>query len=147
MKKNNSLVLNAKILKPNIVLPNKAHYSDAGFDVYSPECFSIKPGERRRIPLGFAIELEDETCAMIQGKSGLANRYGIDTIGNIIDCGYIGECHAILVNHGDNTVTFMEGDKIAQMIIFKIAPTVGFKQVKKLNDTPRGDGGFGSTGK
>ena len=140
-------MIKIKKLKRDIKIPIKAHSSDAGFDVYAIEQFLINKGDRYCAALGFAIELPDNTVAMIQSKSGLANKFGIDTIGNIIDSGYRGECHAILVNHGDNTIKFESGDKIAQMLIIKLDKTDILQEVVELSEADRGNNKFGSSGK
>ncbi len=127
--------------------PMKAYPTDAGFDVYSLDEAYIEPGCRISLPLGFAIELPENTVAMIQGKSGLANRSGIDTIGNIIDSGYRGECHATLINHGDEIVAIDQGQKVAQMLIIKLDPTNELIEADELSEADRGEGKFGSTGK
>jgi len=128
-------------------LPTKAHDGDAGFDVYNID----KPlilgfGERYRIPLGFAIEIPPGWVALIQEKSGLATNSGIMTIGNVIDSGYRGECHATLVCLSQKPVTIERGQKVAQMLILPCYTGKTYEVRSLLEDTERGSKGFGSSG-
>lgn len=140
-------MIKIKKLEKNVKLPSKAHESDAGFDLYANEAFHINPGEIYNVPLGFAIEIPKHTVALVQGKSGLAKNNRITTIGNVIDSGYRGECHALLINHGYEPIYFNQGDKVAQLLIIKLFEVDKFKEVEELSDTSRGSGGFGSTGR
>lgn len=138
--------LRIKKLNDDATIPKRFHSTDAGVDLYSPIEFTLKPGEFKRIQLGIAIELPKNHVAMVQGKSGLAIKYGIDTIGNIIDEGYSGEISATLVCNGNDEFKVFIGDKIAQLLIMPISyPEI--EEVDDINSGDRGDAGFGSTGK
>jgi len=141
------MVPRIKILRPEQT-PIKKHAGDAGFDVFSDIDHLFWPGMTRKIPLGFCIELPHGWFAMISERSGMAANQSFFTIGNIIDCTYRGEVHAILYN-GDpnNRQQINKGDKIAQMIILPCYTSRIFETVDILHDSPRGDSGFGSTGK
>ena len=129
-------------------MPIKAHSGDAGFDVFSDDNHLLWPGMSKKIPLGFCIELPRDWFAMISERSGMAAKQSLFTIGNIIDCTYRGEVHAIIHN-GDpnNRHQINKGDKIAQMLIIPCYTSTILEVVDELTDTPRGDSGFGSTGK
>jgi len=141
-----------KKLYKDTTLPTKAHSDDAGFDVYSREDKLIEPGKRYNFALGFALELvdphrsDDKYVGLIQGKSGRAVKQGITTIGNVIDQGYRGECHAILVNLGESDIVIKSGEKIAQLLILPIANCHVLRKKEELHESKRGDGKFGSTG-
>lgn len=122
--------------------PLRAHYNDAGADVYSTQDILLEPHTTIKIPLGFGLELPDGFMACIFPRSGLTSK-GI--ISNIppIDSGYRGEIHAIITNTTDNTYIINKNDRIGQLVIL---PIILCDFVEKLDNT-RGEGGFGSTGK
>lgn len=122
--------------------PFRAHYNDAGADVYSTQDILLEPHTTIKIPLGFGLELPDGFMACIFPRSGLTSK-GI--ISNIppIDSGYRGEIHAIITNTTDNTYIINKNDRIGQLVIL---PIILCDFVEKL-DNIRGEGGFGSTGK
>lgn len=137
-----------KMLNDKVKPPTKMFTGDGGFDVFSahPKKIFIAPGERVCIPLGFAIQLNPHSVALIQAKSGMALKDGITTIGNVIDSTYRGECHAILVNHGFDDVVIEPYQKVAQIIILLCYGSKDYQIVKELDETERGQDGFGSTG-
>jgi len=108
----------------------------------------IEPGQHALIKTGFAMALPDNYEAQIRPRSGLALKHGITVLNapGTIDADYRGEVGVILINHGNEAFTVQRGDRIAQMII---APFVQarFEPVDSLNETERGTGGFGSSGK
>lgn len=115
----------------------------------SPEGWSIalKPGERRLIKTGVAIELPPGAEAQVRPRSGLALKNGITVLNSpgTIDPDYRGDIGVLLINHGDVEFEITHGDKIAQLVL---APTLHalFQEEAKLSDSDRGDKGFGSTG-
>jgi dUTP pyrophosphatase len=129
-------------------LPTKAHNGDAGFDVYSASDLDIMigPGERYKFPVGIAIELPLGFMALVQGKSGLAAKDGITTIGNVIDSGYRGQVHAILLNTSQVSITIKPRQKLAQLIVIPCYTDYVFEVVNTLTESTRGADGFGSTG-
>ncbi len=128
-------------------LPQYAHENDAGLDLYSIDNISIKSEEIILIKTGISIQLPPNTEAQIRPRSGLALKNGITVLNTpgTIDEGYRGEIGVILINHGSDEFVVTEGMKIAQMVI-KPVLKVMVKQVDGLNNTSRGEGGFGSTG-
>lgn len=128
-------------------IPEYAHNGDAGMDLYSIENVSLEPGERKLIHTGIRIQLPANTEAQIRPRSGLALKHGITVLNTpgTIDEGYRGEIGIILINHGEETFKITEGMRIAQMVI-KSTVSVNVERIDSLDDTSRGDGGFGSTG-
>lgn len=122
-----------------------AHDGDAGMDVFSLENVTIKPNERRVISTGVAMAVEPGFVALVWDKSGLAVKHGIKTMAGVIDSGYRGEVKIVLFNTSKEDHVIEMGEKIAQILIQKIESAV-LEEVKSLDDTSRGEGGFGSTG-
>lgn len=126
--------------------PEKAHEEDAGYDLRSPKtvmlkahgCICIDTGVHMAIPAGFYGKLES--------KSGLNVKRGIVSLGGVIDSGYTGSIVTKLYNLSDRDYMFRRGDKVVQIII---QPCVGplMEIVESLDDTERGGGGFGSSGR
>ncbi|MCH4258059.1 MAG: dUTP diphosphatase [Clostridium tyrobutyricum] len=138
-----------KIKKINklAVIPQYAHKGDAGMDLFSIDDVIIKPMERKLVHTGIQIQLPTNTEAQIRPRSGLALKNGITVLNTpgTIDEGYRGEIGIILINLSNEPFKVEEKMKIAQMIIKPIiSPEI--KEVDKLSDTSRGEGGFGSTG-
>jgi len=138
--------MKVKILKEGGILPQKKHKTDAGFDLYAPYDGVVFKGERIRVNLHIAISIAENQVALVQGRSGLAINNGITTIGNVIDSGYRGEISAVLLNTSNEDFGFRQGDRIAQLVLFKI-PDEEVQEVSELSEADRGDNGFGSSGK
>jgi len=135
-----------KKLKPEAIIPSYAHPGDAGLDLHSIEDYELKPGERRDFNIGFALEFPEDYAAIVKDKSGLPKKVGIHTMGGVYDAGYRGEYNVILINLSDKPYKILKGDKIAQLVIFPIS-IAEFKEVDELNESSRGIGRFGSTGR
>jgi len=136
-------------LHPGAVVPRYAHGpgEDAGMDLHAVEPATLSPGETKLIPTGLAIELPPGYEAQIRPRSGLALKYGI-TLPNspaTIDPGYRGELRVILHNLGREAFTIQPGERIAQMVIARYE-AVEWEE-GELNDSIRGEGGFGSSGR
>lgn len=135
-----------KKMHPDAKLPDFAHSDDAAMDLFAVAAVDIKPGERVAIPTGVAMAIPSGYVGLIWDKSGVAVKRGLKTIAGVIDAGYRGEVLVGLYNIGEESQHFDAGDKVAQMLIQKIEqPTL--VEVDELDETARGDGGFGSTGK
>jgi len=119
----------------------------AGLDLRADEAFSLAPGERRVVPTGLALEIPSGHEGQVRPRSGLAARHGVALVNapGTVDSDYRGEVKVILVNLGREPVTFVRGDRIAQLVIAPVARAV-VEVVEDLSDTGRGAGGFGSTG-
>jgi dUTP pyrophosphatase len=134
-------------LHPDAVLPSYAHPGDAGLDLTSVEAVTLRPGARAAVPTGLAVAVPDGWVGLVHPRSGLALRHGL-TVANApgtIDAGYRGELKVILVNVGDEEVTIAAGDRIAQLVLQEVG-LARVVEVASLDDTARGEGGFGSTG-
>ncbi len=137
--------IHVKKLHPDAVLPAFAHPGDAGMDLYSVEDMVLEPGERRSVPTGIAIALPDGYVSLVWDKSGVSHKFGVKTLGGVLDSGYRGEYLIGLVNLGQENFEIKKGQKIAQLLIQKVErPDITV--VDELDETSRGAGGFGSTG-
>ncbi len=133
-------------LHPAARIPAYAHHEDAGMDLYALEAVTIEPGARVQVKTGVAMAIPEGYVGLIWDKSGLSHRSGLKTMGGVVDAGYRGEVLVGIVNLGDIPHTFSVGDKVAQMLIQKVEhPDIEI--VAALDETARGSGGFGSTGK
>lgn len=131
-------------------LPEYATDGSAGMDLRAnlTEDQHIQPGERVMVSTGIFIELPDGYEAQIRPRSGLAIRQGITCLNSpgTIDSDYRGEIKVILINHSNEEQVIHHGDRIAQMVVQQYEK-VKWKEVKKVNETKRNEGGFGHTGK
>lgn len=136
--------------KSNHQLPSYATAGSAGMDLKANTDVpvSLKPMERWLFPTGIYIQLPDGYEAQIRPRSGLAAKYGITVTNCIgtIDSDYTGEIKVSLINLSTDTVVIYPGDRIAQMVVAKYEK-VTWEEVAALDETERGDGGFGSTGR
>jgi dUTP pyrophosphatase len=108
----------------------------------------LAPGARALVPTGFSIALPDGYEAQIRPRSGLAAKHGVTVLNTpgTIDADYRGEVKVILINHGEEPFAIRRGDRIAQMVVAPVL-AVRFTQVEVLDETERGAGGHGSTGR
>lgn len=127
------------------IAPQRAHGTDAGLDLYTPEAFTIKAHGETIVSTGVHVELPRNTVGYIRSKSGLMANFGIVTDGTI-DEGYTGEISVIMFNLSDLDYKFKKGDKIAQLVVQPVLYP-GMIIVEELEETERGDNGFGSTGR
>lgn len=142
------MTLKFKKIHPAAVLPAYAHPSDAGMDVRSVEDLIIAPGERKLVHTGLVMLLPPMYEAQVRPRSGLALKNGVTVLNTpgTIDSGYRGEVGVILINLGDQDFAIKQGDKIAQIVIAPVTqPEIVETDV--VDETDRGEGGFGSTGK
>lgn len=141
--------LGVKVVKlhPEAKEPRYAHPGDAGADLFSVENVVIYPGKWRKVGTGICIQVPSGYEAQIRPRSGLAFQHGITVLNSpgTIDSGYTGEVGVILINHGEKPFSISLGDKIAQLVITPVM-RARFEEVDSLDETTRGDGGFGSTG-
>jgi dUTP pyrophosphatase len=136
-----------KKLHPDAKVPSYAHHNDAGADICAVEKMWIPPGEWRLVKTGIAIELPVGYEAQVRPRSGLALKYGITVLNapGTVDESYRGEVGVNLINHGVKDFLVTPGDRIAQLVV-KPVTQAEFALVEELEDTVRGEGGFGSTG-
>ncbi len=138
-------------LANEVILPLYATPQAAGADIraFLPKgSIILEPLERVAIPTGFAMALPEGYEAQIRPRSGLAIKSGITVVNSpgTIDSDYRGEVKILLINLSSESVTIQHGDRIAQMVIAPVV-TAQFEKVAVLQETKRGAGGFGSTGK
>ncbi len=143
--------LQVKRVRENAILPTRATDGSAGMDLYAAveSPITVQPGERVRIPTGIAIGLPSrDTVALIFARSGLAVKYGL-TLSNcvgVIDSDYRGELQVGLIHQGDMPYVIEAGERIAQLVIMPVL-VPELCETDALEETARGDGGFGSTGR
>jgi len=136
-----------KKIKDNAIIPEYAHDGDAGVDLYSTEDYLLKPGERVLVSTGIKIAIPKGYEAQVRPKSGLAIKNGLSIVNTpgTIDSPYRGEVQIIAINLGKENIKIEKQTKVAQMVINKIEEAE-FEEVDELDNTTRGEGGFGSTG-
>jgi dUTP pyrophosphatase len=140
------MYLKIKKLHKDAKIPEFSYKNDAGMDICTPERVTLRPGERKSIGLGIAVQIPDGYVGLMWDKSGLSHKYGIKTFGGVIDAGYRGEIHAGIMNLSKETYVFEKGHKVIQLLIQKVEhPKI--IEVKELSADTRGKKGFGSTGK
>ena len=149
-------------LHPEGKEPFRANESDAGYDLFSTEYVTLEPFQRKLISTGINVEIPQGFYGRIAPRSGLACKKGIDVMAGVIDSGYRGEIKVLLINlnfegynlqpnafeamfGSANKTEIKPGDRIAQLIIEK-CHTVEWKSMKTLEESQRGEGGFGSSG-
>ncbi len=132
-----------------LALPSYATSGAAGLDVYAAveSDLILAPRERVAVPTGFCIGLSPGYEAQIRPRSGLALEHGVTVLNSpgTIDSDYRGEVQIILINHGDTIFKVSRGDRIAQLLILPVV-RAACTEVNELEETERGEGGFGSTG-
>jgi len=147
----NNILIKIKRVQGQAKIPYYATPGAAGADLYAclEEERIIKPGQRVGIPTGIAIELPGpHVVALIFARSGLASRQGLALSNGVgvVDADYRGEIIVLMINLGQEDVIIRHGDRIAQMVATPTYQAV-FKEVEELEQTARGEGGFGSTGR
>ena len=129
-------------------LPAYATSGAAGLDLRAAEAVVLKPSARYLMPTGIAIALPLGHEAQVRPRSGLAVKHGVTVLNapGTIDEDYRGEIKVPLINHGTDDFIIKRGDRIAQLIIARVSKA-RLVEVSTLDETPRGSGGFGSSGK
>lgn len=149
--KNVQLKILDKRIGDTIPMPAYATDGSAGMDLRAcfDEVVELKPGETRLIPTGLAIHISNpDYCAMLLPRSGLGHKHGI-VLGNLvglIDSDYQGQLFVSCWNRGDTIFHVEPGERIAQMVIVPVAQ-IEFEIVDEFEDSDRGEGGFGHTGR
>lgn len=130
-------------------MPTRAHRGDAGVDLHSTMDVVIEPGRRTLVGTGVAIALPLGTVGLVHPRSGLAAREGLSIVNapGTIDADYRGEIKVCLINLDNEVpIAISRGDRIAQLVVQRVE-LVDFLEVDQLDDTVRGEAGYGSTGK
>jgi len=133
-------------LGPTGSLPEYSSTGAAGADLRASEAVTIAPGGRAAVPTGVRLQIPPGHVGLVWPRSGLAVRHGIDTLAGVIDSDYRGEVRVVLVNHGDEPFRIERGDRIAQLLVQRVE-RAAFVVAPAIDDTHRGGGGFGSTGR
>jgi dUTP pyrophosphatase len=132
----------------DLPIPSYATTGSAGLDLRSAEALTLKPGARALVATGIAIALPENTEAQVRPRSGLAVKHGVTVLNapGTIDADYRGEIKVPLINLGSDDFIIARGDRIAQMVVAPVVQ-VTLAEVTSLDETERGQGGFGSSGK
>jgi dUTP pyrophosphatase len=126
---------------------NEPLIGDTGYDIYAVEDVDIRPHSTITVPIGLDIGyIEKGYWIRIESRSGLFFKHGITAFPGVIDCSYRGKLGAALVNNTDTPYMVMKGDRIAQLVVYKLLePSIEWAESKE--ETSRGDKGFGSSGR
>ena len=137
-------------LSEKAIVPSYGSTCAAGADLYActDQTVSIRPGETVIIHTGIALQLPDGLVGLIYARSGIATKRGLAPANKVgvIDSDYRGELMVALYNQSEEVREIGNGERIAQLLLIPYI-TADFREVSALEDTARGDGGFGSTGK
>lgn len=135
-----------------LAVPRQQSAGAAGLDLpaaLEPETeMTIAPGSYAMVPTGMAIALPQGYEAQVRPRSGLAARHGVTVLNSpgTVDADYRGEVKVVLINHGTLPFTIRRGDRIAQMVVAPVS-AVAFEERERLDETERGQNGYGSTGR
>lgn len=145
---NHGVKVKFKKLTETATIPEYKTAEAAGMDLSSDQEVVIKPGTFTLVKTGISIELPIGFEAQVRPRSGLAYKYGVTVLNTpgTIDSDYRGDVGVILINHGSADFEVKKGDRIAQLVIAKVS-RVEMIEAEKLDESDRGAGGFGSTGK
>jgi dUTP pyrophosphatase len=139
-----------KRLDPDVAVPAYAKPGDAGLDLCAAESITLLPGGGRAlVPTGMAIAIPEGYAGFVQPRSGLALKHGVTCLNTpgLIDSGYRGELKVLLINTDPNEpFEIARGERIAQLVVQRVEHVV-FREVDELDESDRGEGGFGHTGR
>ena len=142
--------INVKLLRDGAHMPTYGSAEAAGADLYAclDEAVTIQPGEIFWVPTGIALEVPKGCAGLVFARSSMGAKRGLAPANKVgvIDSDYRGEVRVVLLNHSNEPQRLEPGERVAQLVIVPVF-TPGFQQVEELEDTVRGVGGFGSTGK
>ncbi|WP_174292211.1 dUTP diphosphatase [Sphingomonas bacterium] len=145
-----SITLQLRRLPHGDALPLPAYATEhaAGLDIVAAETLTLAPGERAAVATGFAIAIPVGYEVQVRPRSGLALKYGITCLNTpgTIDADYRGEVKVLLINHSAEPFTVQRGERIAQLVPAAVQ-RAAIAEVDVLDETVRGSGGFGSTGR
>lgn len=140
-------MLAVRRLHPEAKLPTRAYEGDAGFDLYALEDVPVYGSSLSEVRTGIAVEIPPGHVGLVLDRSSVAKKH-LKVVGGVIDSGYRGEIIVLLYNLAPPPVSWMvrKGDKIAQLVVCRLADLQGVREVKSLSETERGGRGFGSSG-
>ena len=145
--RNEPVIIGVKLLRPDAKVPKLANHGDGAFDLFSVEDLTLEPGARYAVATGISLEIPQGYEGQVRPRSGLALKHGVTVLNapGTIDSGYRGEVKSIMINHGREPFKITKGMRISQLAI-RAAPKALFEAVETLEESERGEGGFGSTG-
>jgi dUTP pyrophosphatase len=149
MKRNHlKLEMKIKKLHPDATIPMYQSEGASGLDLTSCENVVLRPGERKLVSTGIAIQLPDNHEGQVRPRSGLSLKHGITVLNSpgTIDNDYTGPCNIVLFNSSQTDFQISVGDRIAQLVVMPVSK-VRCVMVENLDETARGANGFGSTGR
>ena len=138
-------MIKTKRLTNTAIIPTRGSEQAAGLDLYADGNFVVKAGTHAIIPTGVAVAIPDGYCGQVWPRSGVSARYGVDVLAGVIDSDYTGELK-VVIQCGTQDFCINQGDRIAQLLIMPVS-MLQCVDVDSLDDTGRGAGGLGSTGK
>jgi dUTP pyrophosphatase len=130
----------------SLTMPSYAHEGDAGIDLRASSDMILKPHETQPVPTGIKIAIPNGYVGLVWDKSGYAAKNSIKTMAGVVDSGYRGEIKVVMINLGKENFEIKKDMKIAQMLIQPVA-RANLVEKDSLEDTTRGEKGFGSTGR
>lgn len=136
--------LKVKRIHPDAKIPVFGHPGDAGMDLFAVVDRDLGPGQVFAVPTGIQVAIPAGFVGLIWDKSGISLK-GVHRLAGVVDAGYRGEVQVVMINLGEGPFPIRKGMKIAQMLVQPVA-AVAVIDSDTLDDTPRGEGGFGSTG-
>jgi dUTP pyrophosphatase len=143
-KKEANMQLKVKRIVPQAKLPSYGHPGDAGMDLYAAVDRVLAPGELFAVPTGIKMAIPRGFVGLVWDKSGISLK-GVHRLAGVVDAGYRGEVQIVLINLSGAPFEIKTGMKIAQMLIQPVGEAE-VVEAEELDDTSRGEGGFGSTG-
>ncbi len=139
------MALRVKKLSENAKIPTRGSDGAVGYDLTSTDGYVILPGKRAVVSTGISVQLPPGVYGRVAPRSGLAVKNGIQVGAGVVDPDYTGEIKVVLFNHDDNPFVVKPGYRVAQLVLEK-CETPEVEEVMELDQTERGEGGFGSTG-
>jgi len=137
--------LKVKKIQEDAKVPHYSHKGDAGLDLFSSVDSVLNKGEVKPVPTGIQVAIPEGHVGLVWDKSGISLK-GVHRLAGVIDSGYRGEVRVVMVNFGEETFVIKKGMKIAQLLIQPVMD-VEVVEADELEETSRGENGFGSTGK
>ncbi len=137
--------LKVKKIQVDAKVPHYSHKGDAGLDLFSSVDSVLNKGEVKAVPTGIQVAIPEGHVGLIWDKSGISLK-GVHRLAGVIDSGYRGEVRVVMANLGEKLFVVKRGMKIAQLLIQPVMD-VEVVEVDELEETSRGQNGFGSTGK
>lgn len=137
--------LKVKKIQVDAKVPHYSHKGDAGLDLFSSVDSVLNKGEVKPVPTGIQVAVPEGHVGLIWDKSGISLK-GVHRLAGVIDSGYRGEVRVVMVNFGEETFVIKKGMKVAQLLIQPVLD-VEVVEADELEETSRGENGFGSTGK